>query len=217
MPVSIFLVDDHQIVRQGLRMLLERHADYQVVGEAGDGQSAIPAIAALRPVLVILDLSLPDLSGIDVLHAIRRDMPETRVIVLSIHADKEYVLSALRAGASGYLLKESAYEELREAIALTLTGQSYLSQKITDIVIKNYINQPTASDRPREPQLTDREREIWRLIAQGFSNQEIADQLCLSVRTVEFHRKRLMDKLDARSVADLVRLAIRDRVITLEA
>jgi DNA-binding NarL/FixJ family response regulator len=139
------------------------------------------------------------------------------VIVLSIHADKEYELSALRAGASGYLLKESAYEELREAIALTLTGQSYLSQKITDIVIKNYINQPTASDRPREPQLTDREREIWRLIAQGFSNQEIADQLCLSVRTVEFHRKRLMDKLDARSVADLVRLAIRDRVITLEA
>jgi len=217
MPTRIVLIDDHQILRQGLRTLLEQQQDYRVIGEAGDGRSAIALIDDLVPDIAIIDIAMPELNGIEATRQAIARVPHLKVIALSMYADQQFVQDILRAGAAGYLLKESAYEELVTAIRLVLAGQVYLSQKITNLVVKDYL-QHLENPVPRRSELLSlREREVWQLLAEGNSSAGIAERLHLSVRTIETYRKNCMDKLEAHSFADLVKQAIREGIVPLEA
>lgn len=213
----IALVDDHQILRQGLRVLLERQPDFRVVGEAANGRDAVQLVRDLAPDMVIMDVAMPELNGVDATRQVIDANPTTKVLALSMHADKGIVQDILRAGAAGYLLKESAYEELVSAIRVILTGQIYMSQKITSLMMKDYMQHLDDRQARRSSLLSPREREIWQLLAEGHSNQDIADRLHLSVRTVETHRKNLLEKLGVTSVAELTKMAIREGLITLES
>lgn len=214
---SIVLVDDHQIVRQGLRVLLEQQADFQVVGEAGDGLSALKMVGQLTPDIVIMDIGMPQMNGIDATRQLVAQYPEIKVIALSMHADGGFIHEILAAGAMGYLLKESAYEELVNAIRTVLTGRVYVSEKIANLIVDRYIHRLQHERESKSAALSSREREVWVLLANGYSSHRIADELHLSVRTVETYRKNVMDKLEVHSVADLTKLALREGVITLDA
>ncbi|MHB9133628.1 MAG: response regulator [Armatimonadota bacterium] len=214
--LRIALVDDHQILRQGLRVLLERQPDFRVAGEAANGREAVQLVRELAPDMVIMDVAMPELNGVDATRQIMSAMPTTKVIALSMHADKGIVQDILRAGASGYLLKESAYEELVSAIRVTLTGQIYMSQKIMSLMMKDYVLRLDDRQVRKSSLLSPREREIWQLLAEGHSNLDIADRLHLSVRTVETHRKNLMEKLGVSSVAELTKIAIREGLVSLD-
>ncbi|MHB9024748.1 MAG: response regulator [Armatimonadota bacterium] len=213
--LHIVLVDDHQIVRQGLRALLERQPDFRVVGEAANGRDAIRIIQQHTPEVVIMDVAMPDLNGIEATRQIHTLSPHAKIIALSMHAEKAIVQDMLRAGASGYILKESAYDELVDAIRATQHGQIFLSQQLVNLVLKDYVERLDDRTTSRLASLSPREREVWQLIAEGNNNPTIAEQLHLSVRTVETHRKNLMEKLEITSVAELTRVAIREGLITL--
>ncbi len=205
MSIRIILAEDHEIVRQGFRSLLEKQADIEVVGEASNGRDAVRMARELSPDVAIIDISMPDLNGIEATNQIIKEVPLTKVIILSMHNDEMFVENALRAGASGYLIKESAFEELVSAIRAVIINDMYLSSQITDKVVKDYARQLTEST----PVLTAREREILQLIAEGKSTKEIASILCVSVNTIATHRNNIMDKLNMCSTAELVKYAIR--------
>jgi DNA-binding NarL/FixJ family response regulator len=211
------LAEDHTIVRKGLRALLADEADIEVVAEAADGREAVQLAQQFLPDVVLMDLSMPGLSGLEATRQIRHRMPEVKVLVLTRHANEEYVLQILRAGASGYVLKKAAPAELVSAIQAVSRGDSFLSPAISRTVIEEYVRQAEAMVKDSYEQLTDREREVLQLIAEGHSSREIAEQLCISEKTARTHRANLMDKLDLHSTAELTQYAIRKGLVGLDS
>jgi DNA-binding NarL/FixJ family response regulator len=215
--ITIFLVDDHAVVRDGLRLLLETQPDFTVVGDAANGREAVYYVKEQCPDVVILDLAMPDLNGIEALRQIRQVCPATRVIVLSMHATSSYIIQALQAGASGYLIKAAAGNEVIQAIRAVQAGQRYLSQKIVDAMINTYLNQPeTVEGQDPLARLSAREREILQLVVEGKSSAEIARLLFLSPNTVDTYRSRLMQKLGISDLPALVKFAIQHGLIWLD-
>ena len=213
--IRVLLADDHTLVRVGFRRLLEGIPGIQVVGEASDGREALPMIETKRPDMVLMDIGMPGLNGLEATARVTHDLPGIRVIILSMHSDKEYVLRALRAGASGYLLKDADINQLEMAIKAVAAGETFLSPSISRHVISDYVQRVGAEPSPRD-ELTPRQREILQLIAEGRSKQDIAQTLGVSVKTVETHRDQMMERLGIHDVAGLVRYAIRAGIITPE-
>ncbi len=208
MPLRILIADDHAIVRQGLRALLER-AGLQVGGEAGDGQEAIRLAEKLQPDAAVLDVAMPTLNGIDAARAIAKVSPQTRTILLTMYTENRNVLDGLRAGVRGVVVKSRAFDELLRAIQTVSKGDTYLSPDVSNIVIESYL----ASGTAREPQLRDRERQVLQLVAEGKTTKEVACVLGISTKTAEFHRMKIMERLDIHDTAGLVRYAIRQGMI----
>jgi two-component system response regulator NreC len=211
----IVIAEDHTILREGLRALLSSDPELEVVGEAEDGQEAIRVVEKFKPGLVLMDLSMPRMNGMDAIREIKKRSPETKVLVLTVHKTDEYILATLQAGADGYVLKDSTNVELRMAIKNVLIGKFFISPGISGKVIEGYLEnkRPLKPSTPWET-LTARERGILKLIAEGYKNKEIGEFLCISVKTVEKHRANLMQKLDLHSVSALTALAIEKGLIT---
>jgi two-component system response regulator NreC len=207
--IRILLADDHKMVRQGFRLILLSQDDLEVVGETGNGRDAVDLAKTLRPNVVVMDITMPELNGIEATRQIREAVPFTRVLALSVHRDAVYVREVLRAGAEGYLLKESADIDLLAAVRAVAEGNSYLSAEVAGAVLKDYRKNAT---NPLDL-LTAREREVLRQIAEGNTNKEIATTLNLSVYTVDGHRTRVMDKLNLHSIGALVRFAARNGIV----
>jgi DNA-binding NarL/FixJ family response regulator len=205
----ILLVEDHVVLRQGLKALFAYEPDLEIVGEAGDGHEALELISELHPDVILMDISMPGLNGIETTQQIRRRYPQIKVVALSMHTDEEYVFQMLRAGASGYVLKQSNSMEVLLAIRTALTGGSFLSPLISNTVINEYIQRVGAGGYSSSHLLTKREREVLQFLAEGFSNQEIAQQLNISVKTVESHRSNMMNKLGLSNKTELIKYAIR--------
>jgi DNA-binding NarL/FixJ family response regulator len=213
MPIKILIADDHGVVAEGLKHLIEAQPDMQVVGTVGDGREALRLAREAQPDVVLMDLSMPELNGADATRAILERDSRCRVIVLSMYAEREYVRRALKAGASGYVVKRSAAKEVVDAIRAVYAGQRYLSPRVADVVIDDY----TAEDK-QDPlgRLSAREREVLQLLAEGRTGAEIAARLALSQKTVETYRARLVEKLGIRDVAGLVKFAIQRGIVSLE-
>ena len=213
---TIVLADDHHIVRQGLRALLEVEKDLQVVGEAGDGLEAVQTVESLGPKVLVLDLMMPGLNGLDVLKQIKKRSPNTQIVILSMYANEAYVLEALSNGASAYVLKDSKSADLVQAVREAAAGRRYLSPPLTARAIEVYQQRAQATSLDRYDTLTAREREVLHLAAEGMTNSEIAVRLGISSRTAETHRANLMHKLDMHSQAELIRFALRRGIIPME-
>lgn len=211
--LRLVLADDHVLVRAGLRKLLESMPDLDVVGEAGDGLAVLALVEQLQPDLVLLDIAMPKLNGLEATFRLLKAWPALRVLILSMHQNEEYVRQALRHGAAGYLLKDAAPTELDLAINAIRRGETYLSPAVTRGVLADYV-QRLRSDESPDGQLTPRQREVLQLIAEGLSTKEIARRLGLSIKTVETHRSQLMKQLDIHEVAGLVRYALRAGLIS---
>jgi DNA-binding NarL/FixJ family response regulator len=214
--LTIVLADDHHVVRQGLRALLESALDCTVVGEAADGLEALELVKQLQPSVLVVDMVLPKLNGLDVIRRVRQAAPQTRIVVLSMHADEAYVREALRAGATGYILKESHADEFVQAVEQAAAGRRYLSTPLTERALDAYIAQTAETSFDAAETLTGREREVLVLAAQGATTAEIAERLSLSGRTVEAYRARMMHKLGLRTQMDLIRYALRQGLIAME-
>jgi DNA-binding NarL/FixJ family response regulator len=215
--IRIVIADDHHLVRQGLRALLEKHPELSVVGEAQDGLEALAVTDQLHPQVLLLDINMPLLNGIEVAKRVREEIPETRVVILSMYSDESLVKKAFRNGARGYLLKKSIIQDLVAAIQAASRGELYLSPTIAETMDTSFLYHPAQEDAPDGfEQLTARERQICQLVAEGHTNSAVARQLNISVKTVEKHRARLMEKLGVRDVSSLVREAIRHGVVFLE-
>lgn len=212
----VLLVDDHKILREGLRTLLEQEGDIQVVGEAENGRSSVKLAGELAPDVVIMDVAMPDLNGIDATRRITEADPNARVLALSMHSDGRYIRGMLQAGARGYILKDCAAEELTRAVRTVMANQVYVSPGVTGTIVNDYVRQLSSSDADEPALLTHREREVLQLLAEGGSTAQIAERLHLSVKTVETHRKRIMDKLGLRSIAELTKYAIREGLTPLD-
>jgi len=217
MSISIFLADDHAVVRDGLRALLEAQPDMRVIGDAANGRDTVRQVAQLCPDVVVLDIAMPELNGIEAAREIAQVSPATQVIILSMHSTTEHIFQALQAGVRGYLLKESAGIEVVNAVRAVHTGQRYLSQKISDTMIDDYVRQRQAA-QVQSPlaRLSLRERQVLQFVAEGKSSAEIADILSLSLKTVETYRSRLMHKLGISDLPGLVRFAIQHGLTPLE-
>jgi DNA-binding NarL/FixJ family response regulator len=216
MAIKVLIADDHQIVRQGLRTLLEKEPDLKVVAEAEDGRSTVRLAREFHPEVIIMDVAMPDLNGIEATRQILSEMSQVKVIALSMYADRRFVANMLQAGASGYLLKDCAFEELVRAIRAVLAQKTYLSPGVTDIVLRDYVQGVSPQEASVFSRLSPREREVLQLMAEGKSTNNIADCLHVSVKTVETHRHQVMQKLNLRSVAELTKYAIREGLTTLE-
>ncbi|MCI0417204.1 response regulator transcription factor [bacterium] len=216
MTVKVLLADDHKIMRDGLRSLLEKQHGIQVIAEADNGRQAVEMAQETTPDIIIMDINMPDLNGIEATRRILKISPRTKVIALSMHSDKRYVTRALQAGAIGYLLKDCAFDELAKAIQAVLRHRIYLSSEINQAVLKEYMEKSKRLDQPAYSILTEREREVVQLIAEGKSTKEIAAVLKISVKTVETYRQRTMDKLNIDNIADLIKFAIREGLASLE-
>jgi DNA-binding NarL/FixJ family response regulator len=207
-PFTIVLAEDHTILREGLKSLLSSQPDLKIVGEAGDGIEAIRCVRDHSPDMILLDLSMPRMTGLDAIEEIKRVNTDTKIIVLTVHSTEEYILATLQAGADGYVLKDAHSTELMTAIRHVLAGRRYLSPSISGTIIDGLLQgKKAAGIRSAWETLTQREREILKLIAEGNKNKEIADLLCISLKTVEKHRANLMEKLDLHNVAALTALA----------
>jgi RNA polymerase sigma factor (sigma-70 family) len=217
MPISVFLADDHTIVREGLRLLLEAQGDLNVVGEAADGLETVRLVKQMCPDVVVMDIAMPGLDGILATREIREFCSATQVVILSIYSSSEHIFQALRAGARGYLLKESAGKEVVEAVRSVHAHRRYLCRQITETVIDDYVRkyERLQAKSPLES-LSPREREILRLIVDGKPNAEIARILSLSIKTVETYKSRLMEKLNIRDLASLIKFAIRHGLTSAE-
>ena len=214
---KVLLVDDHTVVRQGLKALLASEPDIEVIGEADNGRDALSRVDELQPNLVLIDISMPGLNGIEATRQIRHNYPEVKVVVLSMHANEEYVFQVLRAGASGYVLKQSDSMEVVTAIRAAMSGGSFLSPPISRAVIDSYVSRAEARGQGDDLDLlTPREREVLQLLAEGFPNRAIAEQLNISVKTVETHRSNMMNKLEVKNKTELITHAIRKGWVTLE-
>lgn len=216
--LKVLLVEDHIIVRQGVSALLDEEPDIVIVGEASDGSQALALAQKLRPDIVLMDLSLPGLGGVEATRQIREFLPDVRVLVLSMHDNEEYVFRALRAGASGYVLKQSTSTELVLALRAVSAGSTFLSPSISQILISDYVRRAETQTSNEEALsiLTPREREVLQLIVTGLTNQQIAERLHVSVKTIETHRGNMMRKLDVHDRAGLVKFAIDSGLISLE-
>lgn len=220
MSIRVLIADDHQIVRDGLKSMLAKSLDVEVVGEAENGREAVSLARELGPDVVVMDIGMRELNGIDATRQIVDEVAGTKVIALSMHSDRRYVSEMLAAGASGYLLKDGAFDELASAIRAVADGRTFLSQGVADTVLEDYRRQlsgspqtaPAGNSRP----LSGREREVLQLIAEGLSTKEIAARLHLSVKTVETHRRQIMEKLGIYNVAGLIKYAVREGLASLE-
>ena len=207
--LNIVLADDHTILREGLRALLSANANFKVVGEARDGREAVRCVEKLGPDLILMDLSMPRMSGMDAIREIKKRYPKTKIIALTVHKTEEYLLTTLQAGANGYVLKDATHDELILAIKNVMGGKSYLSPGVSEKVIEGYLKgkESTGSLSSWET-LSQREREVLKLIAEGYKNKEIAEDMCISLKTVEKHRANLMKKLDLHNAAALTVYAV---------
>ncbi|HEY3378618.1 MAG TPA: response regulator transcription factor [Armatimonadota bacterium] len=218
MSLRIVIADDHTLMRAGLRSLLERDLHHTVVGEASNGRDALEQVNACTPELVIMDIGMPELNGIEASRHIMETHPLTKIIALSIHADVDYVVEMLKAGAKGYLLKDSALEELQLAIQCVFNGQTYLAQRLATQVFDDYLRRVTPQQQHTAYDvLTPRDREIVQLLAEGHTSKEIADRLSLAVSSVETYRSHIMAKLNLRSIASLTKYAIREGITSIDA
>lgn len=206
--LRIFLADDHAIIREGLKSLIEAQPDMSVVGETDNGRGAWREAKALRPDVVVMDISMPDLNGAKATELLKRDCPETKVLALTVHNDQGYLHQLLKAGASGYVLKRAAPHELIRAIRAVAAGETYLDPTIVSDVVGSYVRKQSTREGQPHGELSEREAEVLRLIALGYSNKEIATRLGISVRTVETYKTRLMEKLNFHSRTEIVRYAL---------
>jgi DNA-binding NarL/FixJ family response regulator len=217
MGVKIVLADDHRMMRAGLRLLLQKQPDMEVVGDAADGQEAVRLAAKLTPNIVIMDVSMPGLNGIEATRQIKRRNDAIKVVALSGYSDEKFVTEMLKAGASGYILKDSAFADLITCIQTVMKGETYLSPSITGRIVAEYLQHSQTPDTSAFTMLTDKEREVLQLIAEGKTTKEIAGMLGRSVKTMEVHRNNIMSKLNLRSVAELTKYAIRAGLTSLES
>lgn len=213
--IRILIADDHALVRAGFRAMLEKAPEVEVVSEASDGLEAIEKVGTTFPDILLMDIGMVPLNGLDATARIRREYPDVKVIILSMHANEEYVLRALRGGASGYILKNSKFKELRTAIQTVAVGDIYLSSRVSQHVIDNYVRSMEFEKSPLE-ELTPRQREILKMIAEGKNNREIAASLGVSMKTVDTHRTQLMQRLNIHDIAGLVRFAVRMGLVGLD-
>ncbi len=210
MKIHILLADDHTILRAGLKMMLNAQPDMEVIGEAHDGRQAVNEALRLQPDIVLMDITMPDINGIEATRQIKRMLPDVKVLVLTMHENDEYVFQALRAGASGYILKEAADTELITALHVIQSGQFYLSPTAQSVIVGDYLQRVhTGEERDSYSSLTEREKEILKLVAEGYTNNQIAERLVISPKTVDTHRTHVMDKLNLHSRAELVKYAMR--------
>ncbi len=216
MTIKILLADDHNITRQGLKALLEKENNMVVVAEAGNGREAVRLAHEHRPDIVIMDINMPELNGIEATRQIISDAPQIKIIALSMFSERRYVSKMIEVGVSGYLLKSNAFEELMTAINAVLKNKGYLSQNIAHVVMKDYSSRLSKEDESPIFLLTKREREVLQLIAEGLNSQEIGDKLFVSVKTIASNRRNLMDKLKTNSIAELTKIAIKEGVIALD-
>jgi len=216
MTIRVLLADDHKIFRDGLRTLIEKEDGMEVVAEAENGRKTVKISEKLAPNVVIMDVTMPDMNGIEATRKIVASGSNTKVIALSMHSDRRFVIGMLEAGASGYLLKDCAFGELASAIRQVTSGNTYLSPRIADVVVKAYLNKAPNSTLTTRTVLTSREREILQLLAEGLSAKEIAAHLNLSIKTVETHRRNIMEKLNIHTIAELTKYAIREGLVALE-
>lgn len=217
MTIKVFLADDHAVVRDGLRLLLEAQSDITVSGEAADGRQTVRLVKHLCPDVVVMDIAMPEVNGIDATRQIYQICPSTKIVILSMYASNEHIYQALRAGAKGYVLKESAGREVVHAVRTVYAGKRYLSQHIGEAVIDDYMHKfDKTSNRSPLERLSSREREILQLVVEGKSNSEIADILFLSIKTVETYKSRLMEKLNIKNLPSLVKFAIQHGLTTLK-
>ena len=214
MSIRILLADDHTVLREGLKALLDEEADLHVIGDVGDGRAAIQATEKLKPDVVVTDISMPGLNGIECVRILRQAHPHLKIVILSMHANQEYVTKVLQAGANGYVLKQADAAEVIAAIRAVVAGGAYLSPSISRHLIEDYLAHTATGETA--PLLTTREREVAHLIAEGLSTRQIAETLTVSVKTVESHRANIMRKLNAKSTADIVKYAIKKGWITLD-
>lgn len=214
MTTRILLVDDHAVVRSGLRMLLENERDVEIIGEAASAHEAMEAAKTLKPNVILMDIGLPDLSGIDATREIKKVVPNSAIVALTIHEDEEYFFKMLEAGATGYVPKRAAPEELLTAIRAAASGQVYLYPSLAKLLVRDFLSggRPVSSDHP-ESELTEREQEVLTYLAEGANNEEIARALVISPKTVARHRENIMRKLNLHSRSELVRYAIRKGII----
>jgi len=213
MTTRLLLVDDHAVVRSGLRMLLENEHDVEIVGEAGNAEEAIAAAMTLNPNVIIMDIGLPDLSGIDATREIKKRLPDVSIVALTIHEDEEYFFKMLEAGASGYVPKRAAPDELITAIRAAANGEVYLYPSLAKLLVRDFLNGGRPTDDQPPSDITSREQEILTYLAEGANNEEIAKALVISPKTVSRHRENIMRKLNLHSRAELVRYAIRKGII----
>ncbi|MBA4390191.1 MAG: DNA-binding response regulator [Syntrophus sp. (in: bacteria)] len=216
MKIKILLADDHKIIREGLRALIEKQSDMEVAAEAQDGLETVKLALKLSPDIVIMDIGMPGMNGIDATRQIVAEAHNIKVIALSMHSDRRFVLQMLKAGASGYLLKDSAFEELVVAIHTIMTKQPYLSPRVTDVVVKEYLHNLSKNESTVFSILTAREREVLQLLAEGKSTKQIALVLNISVKTIETHRQQVMEKVGVHSIAELTKYAIREGLTSLD-
>jgi DNA-binding NarL/FixJ family response regulator len=216
MSIKVLLVDDHAIIREGLRSLLEKQPEMEVIADTDDGRKAIELVRELLPDIVIMDITMPGLNGIEATRQITAEFPDVKVIALSIHSKRRYVADMLSAGATGYILKECLFDELVQAIKAVAAGGRYLSPRITDVVVSDYLKRLSVSaDSPFEA-LKTREREVLQLVAEGKSTKQIALELHVSTKTIEANRRQIMEKLNIHNVAELTKYAVREGLTTLE-
>jgi len=213
--IRVLLADDHRILREGIRALIEDQDDMQVVGEAEDGLAAVKKVAQLQPDVVVMDIAMPLLNGLEATRQIHRDYPRVRVLILTMHENEEYIRQVLAAGALGYVLKDAAARDLLGAIRSVYQGEAVLSPAITRLVIEDYLRWGDIRPEDTTDGLTAREREVLQLIAEGYTNKEIAGILSLSVKTVQSHRTNLMNKLDLHDRGELIKYAIQKKIIDI--
>jgi DNA-binding NarL/FixJ family response regulator len=214
--ITIILTDDHHVVRQGLRSLLEAETDFKIIGEAAGGLETIHLVEQMEPDILVLDLVMPDLSGLEVVRQVSQRSPKTLIVILSMYANEAYVLEALRNGASGYVLKKATAGELVQAVRVVMSGRRYLSPPLSEHAIQAYIQKADERLEDSYELLTDREREVLHLAAKGLTGPEIADLLSISPRTVEMHRANMMHKLELRNQLDMFRYAVRKGILSIE-
>lgn len=217
MSIKVFLADDHKMVREGFRLLLETHPDIKVVGEAGTGWETVRQVVKLVPDIVLMDIAMPDLNGIEATQRITNECPSTKVIILSMYSTTQHISRAFKAGARGYILKESAGEDIVKAVRTVYRGRTFLCEEISEVVVKDFVRTQKKGDE-NDPlaRLSSREREILQLLVEGKTNARIAEILFLSIKTVETYRSHIMQKLGINSLPGLVKFAIQNGIITVE-
>ncbi len=216
MALEVFIAEDHTLVRSGIRALLDSAPDLKVVGEAENGRQAVERVRELRPDLVLMDVAMPELNGIDAARQLIAENAGTKVVMLSMHEDRHYVFESLKAGATGYVLKSAAFQDLISAISTVMSGKNYISPALSDTVMNDYIRRAQGDEKDTElGRLSGREREVLQLIAEGKSSAEVAEVLHISVRTVDTHRHNIMNKLEIHSIAGLTKFAIRHGLCVL--